>query len=71
MSTSSITTATTQYVDAGPVRFAYRRLNEGQGTPVVFTQHFMGNLETFDPAVVDGLAKTRDVIIFDNVGKGD
>src|SRR2546426_5215350 len=31
-------------------------------------QHFTGNLDNWDPAVLDGLAKERGVIIFNNAG---
>lgn len=52
------------------MRFAYRRFNQGTGIPVVFTNHFMGNLDTVDPAVIDGLAASREVIVFDSAGVG-
>lgn len=70
--TTAATAATTptRFVEADGIRFAYRRLNEGIGIPVLFTQHFMGNLDTIDPAVLDGLAATRDVIWFDTAGVG-
>lgn len=70
MSTESAATAATRFVDVSGIRFAYRRLNEGTGVPVLFTQHFMGNLDTIDPAVLDGLAATRDVVWFDTAGVG-
>ncbi|HEY4267609.1 MAG TPA: alpha/beta hydrolase [Galbitalea sp.] len=70
MPTDTATTTPTRFVEGGGIRFAYRRLNEGVGIPVVFTNHFMGNLDTIDPAVIDGLAATRDVIVFDSRGVG-
>jgi pimeloyl-ACP methyl ester carboxylesterase len=70
MSTSTASTTETRFVDGGGIRFAYRRLNEGTGTPLLFTQHFMGNLDTIDPAVLDGFAAKRDVIWFDTTGVG-
>jgi pimeloyl-ACP methyl ester carboxylesterase len=54
MPTSLATTAPTQFLDADGTRFAYRRFGSPTGTPVVFTQHFLGNLENFDPAISDG-----------------
>jgi pimeloyl-ACP methyl ester carboxylesterase len=33
-------------------------------------QHFRGNLDNWDPALVDELAKHREVILFDNAGVG-
>jgi pimeloyl-ACP methyl ester carboxylesterase len=61
-------TAPTQYVEGGSVRFAYRRFGLPQRTPLVFFQHFMGNLDDFDPALSDGFATDREVILFNNTG---
>ena len=37
--------------------------------PLVFNQHFTGKvLDNWDPAVLDGLAKEREVITFNNAG---
>jgi pimeloyl-ACP methyl ester carboxylesterase len=33
-------------------------------------QHFRGNLDGWDPALIDGLASTRRVVTFDNAGVG-
>jgi pimeloyl-ACP methyl ester carboxylesterase len=49
MIASLATTALTQFLDIGGTRFAYRRFGTPVGTPLVFTQHFMGNLDNFDP----------------------
>jgi pimeloyl-ACP methyl ester carboxylesterase len=61
-------TAPTQFVEANGVRFAYRRFGTGTGTPLVFLQHFRGGMDHWDPAVTDGLAANRPVILFDNTG---
>jgi pimeloyl-ACP methyl ester carboxylesterase len=62
-------TAPTQFVEAKGIRFAYRRFGaKGSGVPLVFNQHFMGTMDYWDPAVTDGIAKTREVILFDNAG---
>ncbi|MFG3026535.1 alpha/beta fold hydrolase [Streptomyces sp. NPDC048254] len=63
-------TAPTQFVEAGGIRFAYRRFgNTAAGqTPVVFFQHFIGNLDDHDPAISDGFAADREVILFNNTG---
>ena len=63
-------TAPTQFLEAGGIRFAYRRFGTPAATPLVFTQHFMGNLDNFDPAITDALAPGREVILFDNAGVG-
>ncbi|MGF6781584.1 alpha/beta fold hydrolase [Paraburkholderia sp. GAS334] len=61
-------TAPTQFVDAGGIRFAYRRFGSGSGVPLVFFQHFMGNLDDHDPALTDAFAADREVILFNNAG---
>ena len=38
--------------------------------PLVLLQHFRGNLDNWDPALVDALAADRRVVAFDNVGVG-
>src|SRR5467141_2407026 len=38
------------------------------GVPLVFNQHFTGTMDHWDPAVIDGLAKDREVILFNNAG---
>jgi len=55
---------------ANAVDYAYRRL--GTSTrPLVLLQHFRGNLDNWDAALVDRLAAARDVVAFDNTGVGD
>lgn len=61
-------TTPTQFVEANGIRFAYRRFGKAGGTPIVFNQHYTGSLDHWDPAVTDGLAQTREVILFDNAG---
>ena len=65
------TNASTKQVVAadGATEYAYRELGEGD-TPLVLLQHFRGNLDNWDPALVDALAADRRVITFDNVGVG-
>jgi pimeloyl-ACP methyl ester carboxylesterase len=52
---------------ANAIEYAYRDLGEGD-IPLVLLQHFRGNLDNWDPALVDGLAADRRVACFDNVG---
>ena len=56
MSSYKATTVPTQFVEANGIRFAYRRWGKPSGLPLVFNQHFTGNLDNWDPAVLDGLA---------------
>jgi len=52
-------TAPTQFVEANSIRFAYRRFGKTGGVPLVFSQHYIGTMDYWDPTVTDGLA--RDV----------
>jgi pimeloyl-ACP methyl ester carboxylesterase len=61
-------TAPTQYVEANGIRFAYRRFGKTGGVPLVFNIHFTGTMDHWDPAVTDGLAQDREVILFNNAG---
>lgn len=54
---------------AGGVDYAYREVGDG-GIPVVLLQHFRGNLDNWDPALIDGLGSSRRIVAFDNVGVG-
>jgi pimeloyl-ACP methyl ester carboxylesterase len=67
---SESNTAPTQFVEADGIRFAYRRFGNPIGTPIVLLQHFMGNLDNYDPAITDALARGREVILTDNAGVG-
>lgn len=51
------------------VEYAYRDAGHGS-VPLVLLQHFRGNLDNWDPALVDALADSRRVVTFDNVGVG-
>jgi pimeloyl-ACP methyl ester carboxylesterase len=51
------------------VEYAYRDLGAGD-VPLVLLQHFRGNLDNWDPALIDDLAAERRVVPFDNVGVG-
>lgn len=63
-------TATTMFVEANGIRFAYRRFGNPSGTPLLFIQHFLGNLDNHDPALTNELAMDREVILYDNTGIG-
>jgi pimeloyl-ACP methyl ester carboxylesterase len=61
-------TAPTQFVQAKGIRCAYRRFGKTGGVPLVFNLHFTGTMDHWDPAVTDGFAKDREVVLFDNAG---
>jgi pimeloyl-ACP methyl ester carboxylesterase len=68
MTTHTYQTAPTEFIEANGIRFAYRRFGEKGGVPLVFNMHFMGTMDHWDPAVTDGFAQKREVILFDNAG---
>jgi pimeloyl-ACP methyl ester carboxylesterase len=59
--------ATKRVAAATGIEYAYRDLGDGD-VPLVLLQHFRGNLDNWDPALVDALAADRRVVAFDNVG---
>jgi hypothetical protein len=64
--TDSQRTTPNRTVDAANgVTYAYRRLGESAtgAPPLVLLQHFRGNLDNWDPALVDALAAIREVIL--------
>src|SRR5256885_10585365 len=66
----SAETTATRVVSGGEVRCAYRRFGNPSATPLVFLQHFRGSMDNWDPALLNGFAKDRTVITFDNAGVG-
>jgi pimeloyl-ACP methyl ester carboxylesterase len=55
---------------ANGIDFAYRRMGNRGGIPLVLANYFAANLDDWDPLIVDGLAADRDVITFDYPGIG-
>jgi pimeloyl-ACP methyl ester carboxylesterase len=68
MTEHSHQSAPTQSVQANGIRFAYRRFGKTGGVPLVFNTHFIGTMDHWDPAVTNGLAQQREVILFNNAG---
>src|SRR6202049_4063564 len=68
MTTHTHQTAPTHFVEANGIRFAYRRFGKPSGVPLVLNQHYTGTMDHWDPAVTDGFAKDREVILFNNAG---
>ena len=52
------------------MKFSYRTLGTKSGTPLILLQHFTGTMDAWDPAVVNALAKSRTVVVFNNRGVG-
>jgi pimeloyl-ACP methyl ester carboxylesterase len=70
--TDSLLTAPNRALEAANgVTYAYRLLGDAPSAPpLVLLQHYRGNLDNWDPALVDALASFRQVILFDNTGVG-
>src|SRR5262245_1316971 len=49
------------------IEYTFRDLGQSE-VPLVLLQHFRGNLDNWDPALIDDLAASRRVIAFDNTG---
>ena len=60
----------TAFIKAAGIDFAYRAIGKFTGTPLICLQHFTGNMDSWDPAVINALAEQRSVIVFDNAGLG-
>lgn len=60
--------APTRFVEVDGDRFAYRRWGKSSGVPLFFIQHFRGGMDNWDPAITDGLAAGREVILYDGRG---
>jgi pimeloyl-ACP methyl ester carboxylesterase len=58
---------------ANGIDYAYRDASpadDTSGVPLVLLQRFRGNLDNWDPALIDALASTRRLVTFDNAGVG-
>jgi pimeloyl-ACP methyl ester carboxylesterase len=57
---------------ANSIDYAYRDTGPraSGGVPLVLFQHFRGNLDNWDPVLIDALASARRVIAFDYAGVG-
>ncbi len=63
-------TAKNQSLTVAATRYAYRKLGAATGVPLVLLTHTRGNMDTWDPDLVDSLAQKRPVIAFDYKGTG-
>ena len=70
--TGSQLTAKTPSAEIDGATLVYRRFGDQQtgAAPLVCLQHFRGNLDFWDPILVDRVAKDREVILLANRGVG-
>lgn len=68
---TAVTAPNSAVTAANGTTYAYRRFGSStDGVPLVFLMHFRGNLDNWDPALVDPIAARREVILVDNAGVG-
>jgi len=63
-------TAITKFIEANGIRFAYRLFGKEEGIPLVMLIHFRGNMDFWDPILINALAKTRTILLLDYPGIG-
>lgn len=64
-------TAKTQYVQApNGTKYAYRRIGGTTGTPLLFLGHFRSTMDHWDPILINTIAKSRNIILYDYPGAG-
>lgn len=57
-----------QFIEAGEIKVCYKL--EGQGYPLVLIMGFTGNMDWWDPELIEALAAKYRVLLFDNRGAG-
>jgi pimeloyl-ACP methyl ester carboxylesterase len=67
---SYLTTPNRRITAGDGVEYAYRELGPAEASPLVLLQHFRGNLDNWDPALIDAIAQSRRVITVDYQGVG-
>jgi pimeloyl-ACP methyl ester carboxylesterase len=70
MMSQTFQNAATRTIQVKDTRMVYRELGERGGVPVIFLHHLTAVLDDWDPKVLDGIADSRHVVIFDNRGVG-
>jgi pimeloyl-ACP methyl ester carboxylesterase len=63
-------TVPTRFVETNGIRYAYRRFGKRGTVPLLFLGYFNSNMDAWDPALTNSLAKEHELILFDNAGVG-
>src|ERR1700722_10164312 len=66
--TDTYVTSVTKYIDTEGIRYAYRRFGRETGVPLILFQNFRQGMDNVDPLLLNGFARDRPVILFDNAG---
>ena len=56
----------TKYITINDSSYGYRRMGWGNQSPLILIQHKNSDEHVLDPALIDQLAKTRVVVVFNN-----
>lgn len=67
---TTFTAAETKETEVNGAKFVYRTLGPTDGVPVLFLHHLTGVMDDWDPRLIDGIAASHPVILFDNRGVG-
>jgi len=67
-SASSANSAPIKFLEVDGLKIAYKVI--GNGKPIIFLARFRGTLNDWDPAFVDAVARSYQVILFDAAGVG-
>ena len=70
MSNYTHETVPANFVEANGVRYAHRRFGKVGTIPVLFLEYFNSNMDGWDPAVTNSLARDHEVILYDYAGVG-
>jgi pimeloyl-ACP methyl ester carboxylesterase len=68
MTANAHATAPTEFIDVGGAQISYRRLGNPAGIPLLMLNHYRAGMDHWDPWVTDGLARGRQVILYDYRG---
>jgi len=63
-------TAPIKSINVNGIDLTYRSFGRKEGIPVIFLQHFTGNMDNWDPEVTNAIAEEYPVILFNNKGVG-
>lgn len=66
----SAQTAPTQFITVDGTKFAFRRFGKPNALPLLFLTHLRGTMDLIDPLLINKLAETRELILYDGAGCG-
>jgi pimeloyl-ACP methyl ester carboxylesterase len=67
---STYETAENKFVTVDGIKYAYRLFGAPNGTPFYMCIHFRGNMDWWDPALINPLAAHRPILLIDLPGTG-